>query len=184
MIRLARELTLPSFAAYLEFACLTGMRPSELDALTWDRIDFRREEIDVALQWSARSRTFTAPKYGPYTIALVRPAQQVLLRLPRQSSYVFTTLRGTHYTPSSRLHHWNRVRAAAGLGDVTLYMATRHYFGWYATNVLDLPPHVIAEQLGHRDGGHLVATLYGHMEQRRARQRIRAAFDGSIDLDP
>jgi hypothetical protein len=57
---------------------------------------------------------------------------------------VFTTLRATHYTPSSRCFHWNRVRCAAGLGSVPLYLATRHWFGWYALNVLDLPPHVIA----------------------------------------
>jgi hypothetical protein len=42
---------------------------------------------------------------------------------------VFTTLRGSHYRPSSRAHHWNRVRCAAGLGNVDLYTATRHYFG-------------------------------------------------------
>jgi hypothetical protein len=56
------------------------------------------------------------------------------------SQFVFTTIRGTHYTPSSRTHHWNRVRAAAGLGDTTLYMATRHHFGWYPLNVLGLDP--------------------------------------------
>ena len=33
MLRAARRLTPPSFAAYLEFACFTGARPSELDAL-------------------------------------------------------------------------------------------------------------------------------------------------------
>jgi hypothetical protein len=62
------------------------------------------------------------------------------------SPFVFTTLRGTHYTPTSRIHHWNRVRAAAGLGKTSLYLATRHYWGWYALNVLELEPHVIAEQ--------------------------------------
>jgi hypothetical protein len=29
------------------------------------------------------------------------------------SSFVFTTLRGNHYRPTSRIHHWNRVRAGA-----------------------------------------------------------------------
>ena len=40
-----------------------------------------------------------------------------LLALPRESEWVFTTLRGTHYTPSTRIHHWNRVRCAVGLGN-------------------------------------------------------------------
>ena len=61
-----------------------------------------------------------------------RPARERLLSLPRESEFVFTTLRSTHYRPTSRSYHWNRVRCAAGLGNVDLYTATRHYFGWYA----------------------------------------------------
>jgi hypothetical protein len=93
------------------------------------------------------------------------------------SAFVFTTLRGTHYTATSRMHHWNRVRAAAGLGGTTLYLATRHYWGWYALNVLELEPHVIAEQLGHRDRGKLVVQLYGHPDKASARRKIREAHD-------
>jgi hypothetical protein len=72
---------------------------------------------------------------------------------------VFTTLRGSHYRPSSRSHHWNRVRCAAGLGNVDLYTATRHYFGWYAWNVLELDARDIALHFGHQDGGELVRKL-------------------------
>jgi hypothetical protein len=42
--------------------------------------------------------------------------------------------------------------------------------------VLDLPPHVIALQLGHDDGGTLVRSLYGHPDAAIARERIREAF--------
>jgi hypothetical protein len=45
------------------------------------------------------------------------------------------------------------VRAAAGYGNVDLYTITRHFFGWYALNILGLPDHVIALHLGHGDGG-------------------------------
>jgi integrase len=106
--------------------------------------------------------------------------RDVLVRMKRdrsESPFVFTTLRATHYTATSRIHHWNRVRAAAGLGGTTLYLATRHYWGWYALNVLELEPHVIAEQLGHRDGGKLVVQLYGHPDKSRARRKIREAHD-------
>lgn len=180
MVQIAHELTPPSFAAYLEFACLTGGRPGELDALTWDRVRFEEGEVDLFEQFNSKIRKFTDPKYGPYTIALVAQARDVLLRLPRQegdSPFVFVTNRGTHYTTSSRTHHWNRVRCAAGLPDMTLYLATRHHFGWYALNVVELEPHIIAEQLGHKDGGKLVVELYGHPDKNRARRCIREAFD-------
>ena len=71
------------------------------------------------------------------------------------------TLRGSHFSPSARSYHWNRVRCSAGFGNVDLYLATRHYVGWYA-DALDLPPHVIALQFGHQDGGELVRSTYGH----------------------
>jgi len=57
-----------------------------------------------------------------------------------------------------------------------LYLATRHYFGYYALNVLDLEPSVIAVQLGHRDGGRLVEELYGHRDKHKSLAKIRDAF--------
>jgi hypothetical protein len=59
---------------------------------------------------------------------------------------------------------------------VDLYTATRHYFGWYALNVLELPPHVIAIHFGHQDGGELVRKNYGHPDAAISRQRVRDAF--------
>lgn len=189
MLEIARELTPPSFAAWLEIGCFTAARPGELDALRWTAIDFDAGEIHLREQWNAKTRNFTEPKYGPYTVALVEHARKTLLGMKRDaitadSPFVFPTLRGTHYTPSSRTHHWNRVRAAAGLGHTTLYMATRHYFGWYATNVLELPPDIVAQQLGHKDGGKLVAELYGHLEGKVARRRIREAFERHGQVRP
>lgn len=175
----ARQLTPPSFACWLETACFTGIRPSELDALQWPQIRLADGEIDVAVQWNVKTKTFTTPKYGPYTVALVGHARETLIAAKRDSDgpFVFTTIRGTHYTPSSRTHHWNRVRSGAGLGDVPLYLATRHYFGWYALNVLELDSAIIAEQLGHKDGGKLVEQLYGHPDRRRRLAKIRDAFE-------
>jgi len=184
MVEIAHDITPPSYAAYLEFACLTGARPSELDALTWDRVRFEDDEVDLFEQFNTKTRTFTDPKYGPYTIALVSRARDVLLQMPKQeiaSPLVFVTNRGTHYTISSRTHHWNRVRSAAGLANMSFYVATKHYFGWYALNVLELAPHVIAEQFGHKDGGKLVIETYGHPDQKLARQRIREAFDADAN---
>lgn len=174
----ARALTPPSFAAYLRFGCLTALRPSELDALWLDDIDLANGEIHVRRQWNARVRAYTDPKYGPYTAALVDDARRVLQHCPRDrdAPWAFLTLRGHHYTPSTRSHHWNRVRCAAHLGDVRLYDATRHYFAWYSLNVLGLAPHVIAEQLGHKDGGELIVRTYGHPDAAIARRRIRDAY--------
>jgi hypothetical protein len=76
------------------------------------------------------------------------------------------------------------VRAAAGLGHTTLYLATRHYFGWYATNVLELPADVVAQQLGDKDGRQLFARLYGHLKGKVARHRIREAYANTAQVRP
>src|SRR5512132_3184406 len=96
--------------------------------------------------------------------------------LPRESEFALTTLRGNHYRPSSRSHHWNRVRCAAGTRQRYLYTVTRHYFGWYAWNVLGLDARDIALHFGHQDGGELVRKLYGHPDAVLARERIREAY--------
>jgi integrase len=182
LIALGDELTPPPFAAYLDVAIHEGARPGELDALRWPELDFTpgAETISIDWQWNARSRKLTRPKHGVTRVITMTPrARARLLALPRESEWVFTTLRGTHYTPSSRSHHWNRVRCAAGLGNVDLYTATRHYFAWYAWNVLELDPADIGQHFGHQDGGELVRKLYGHFDQVRARKRIRLAFEAA-----
>ena len=113
----------------------------------------------------------------PEAVEYRRVAQTRLLRLPVESDYAFTTLRGSYYRPTTRVHHWNRVRCAAGLGNVDLYLATRQYFGWYAWNFLGLDPRDIALQFGRQDGGELVRTRYGHAEAVLARERVRRAYE-------
>jgi integrase len=185
MIAVAEQLAPPSFAAYLLTAVWSAARPGELDALRWTDLDFQAGEIRIERQWNVKTSTITTPKHGSSsTIAMTEPVKDHLLQLPRESEWTFTTIRGGHYTPSSRNHHWNRVRCAVGLGNLSLYLATRHYFGWYALNVLELPPHVIALQLGHADGGGLVRKLYGHPDAIIARDRIREAFRETAAVSP
>lgn len=185
MTALADELTPPSFAAYLLTAVWSAARPGELDALRWDDLDFRAGDIRIERQWNVKTRTVTVPKHDSRrTIAMTEPVHERLSTLPREGEWVFATVRDGHYTPSSRTHHWNRVRSAAGLGNTSLYLATRHYFGWYALNILELPPHVIALQLGHADGGRLVRELYGHPDAALARKRVREAFRRTATVAP
>jgi integrase len=176
IVRCAHELATPSFAAWLQVAAFTGLRPGELDALRCVNVDLDRSRIRVAEQFSAATRTFTLPKNGQVREApLTDPAREALMSLPVQGEFCFSPIRGEHWTASARAYHWKAVRAAAGW-EGSLYLATRHFAGWYMVNVLDLPSEDVAIALGHTDGGELVRRLYGHRDRDRALDRVTAAY--------
>jgi integrase len=172
----ARRLVSPSFAAWLQVAAFSGLRPGELDALRRARVDLARARIEVAEQFDAKTRTFTLPKNGKRREApLTPPARAAIVSLPEEGEFCFVSLRGEHWTPSSRAYHWKAVRAVAGWQG-SLYLATRHFAGWYMVNELELPSEDVAIALGHSDGGELVRKLYGHRDQERALDRVTAAY--------
>jgi integrase len=176
LIGCARELASPSFAAWLQVAAFTGMRPGELDALRWVNVDLPRARIRVVEQFGATARTFTSPKNGQAREApLTEPAREAILSLAVEGEYCFAPIRGSHWTASARAYHWKAVRAAARW-EGSLYLATRHFAGWYMVNMLDLPSEDVAIALGHTDGGELVRKLYGHRDRDRALDRVAAAY--------
>jgi integrase len=177
LIRCARELATPSFAAWLQVAAFSGLRPGELDALRCANVDLARSRIRVVEQFSAATRTFTLPKNGQVREApLTDPAREALLSLSVEGEFCFAPIRGEHWTASARAYHWKAVRAAAGW-EGSLYLATRHFAGCYMVNVLDLPSEDVAIALGHTDGGELVRRLYGHRDHDRALDRVAAAYE-------
>ena len=177
LIAAADELTPPTFAAYLFCACYSAMRPGELDALRWEDLDFTpgAETINGAPVERQGQEGHAAQVRATGKIAMVEPLRERLLDAAAREPVGVHHDPRPHYVPSTRNHHWT-ASAAVGLGNTSLYEATRHYFAWYLLNVLELPDHVVAAQLRHDDGGTLVRELYGHPDAAIARERIRAAF--------
>jgi integrase len=177
LIRCARELASPSFAAWLQVAAFTGLRPGELDALRRTNVDLDRSRLLVVEQFSAKTRTFTLPKNGLTREApLTDPAREAITALPVESEFCFAPIRGEHWTASARAYHWKAVKGAAGWAG-SLYLATRHFAGWYMVNILDVPSEDVAIALGHTDGGELVRRLYGHRDHERALDRVTVAYE-------
>jgi hypothetical protein len=111
-----------------------GHAAGELDALRWERVDFDRDRIIVAEQFNAATRKFDTPKNHQRREApLTAHARSALEGVARESEFCFVSLRGEHWTPSTRAYHWKAVRAAARW-DGSLYPATRQFAGWYMVN--------------------------------------------------
>lgn len=183
LIDAASRIASPSFAGWLQVAAFTGMRPSEVDALRWDAVDFENGRILVREQWS-RSGVMTLPKNGRRRRApLTPPARAALESAARESEFCFVNFQRHHWRASSRQPHWNRIRTEVGY-EGSLYLATRHFAGWYMINELHMTPEDVAVALGHTDGGYLIRNLYGHLDEDRALDRIVAAYERRSNVVP
>jgi integrase len=178
MIGAARQLRNPAFAAWLQTACFTGMRPGELDALKWDDVDFDAGWLRVHEQYNVKSKTFTTPKNGQARKVLLTDEARDALKSVKGNHpvYCFTNLRNKHWTPGARAYWWKAVCAKVGWTD-TLYLATRHFAGWLMYEVMQQDAEDVGHALGHtgRDVGKLVREVYGHRTADAAMERIREA---------
>jgi integrase len=153
----------PRMRALLTFAAFSGMRPGELFSLEWEDVDFDAKRIMV------RRRLYKGeldlPKSNAIReIALTPPARDAILGQPRTSSLVFTAKRGGRLSQSTLSGYWGQVLARAGL-DFDFYLATKHYAVHDLYVRRNLPPRVIAEQMGWTvEGVMKLLRVYGHGE--------------------
>jgi integrase len=166
-------------AALILFAAYTGVRPGELAALQWDDLNPVDREATISRTLDGQGGV-KVPKNGLERIIVLPPlALQALSMVARRtdSPYVFHTSRGRRLVKGSLHYLWRPVTAAwrAETGrDLDLH-ELRHAC---ATLLLErgLSSADVALQLGHTDGGRLVQTLYGHPDERLARDRVKMSF--------
>jgi integrase len=132
------------------------MRPGEIDAMRWDWLDLDANRIHVREQWNVKARTWSLPKNDKTrTILLTPQAREALMRAPKDGPFCFANLRGNHWTPSARNHHWDRVRTKMGWLErdsrVALYLATRDISpAGFSTTSSSYPRRMSRSSLGMR----------------------------------
>ena len=126
----------PTVAAYLQTLLLTGARPGEVLALTWDDVDF---------QW--RTLTFRDKVEGERTIPLTPYVARLLAALPRRNRWVFASDR-TDAPINRPSHAMERVCRLAGIPHVSLH-GLRRSFGTLS-EWIETPVGVVAQLQGHR----------------------------------
>lgn len=162
----------------------TGIRPGEAFGLRLADVNFDSGLVTVArsvdgktgvvdLTKNGEERTIVIPPPALDAIQASLPGRRVLWPgwepvplFPNQSGKV---LRQGSWGP-----RWRVVRAAAGFDGMDFY-ELRHFA---ATQLLEAGVSVedVAHQLGHSDGGRLVAKVYGHPDERFTLERISAAM--------
>lgn len=164
----------PTFRAMIIFAAYVGLRPGELFAL--QRADVLHDEVVIRRNLDGTGQ-LKLPKNGKERVVILPPpARDALLDVvPRvDTPWLFVTRSGRQFRKSSLLYYWNPVRAAFGRPGMDFY-ELRHFC---ATHLLELGvSHAdVAVQLGHRDGGALVMSTYGHPSEDSARERLKLAY--------
>jgi integrase len=136
------------------FACATGLRPQEWQALQWSDVDIEQRRLQIR-------RTVQAGKLAPLaktaaslrTVLLSKRAINALLRLPtplRPDQLVFPNPRGEIISLKWwRRHDWHPAVLAAELDDRPPYQM-RHTFACLAL-AQGATIHDVSRQLGHTD---------------------------------
>jgi integrase len=150
---------------FVEFLAYTGMRLEEASQVLWRDVDFNKGLILVT------GGKVGTKNHQQRSIPLFEPARAVLEKLKD----------GKEMAPTSRVFLVKSARSsmktasdAIGLpdGQGFTHHDMRHFF---CSNALEqnIPDHVIASWLGHKDGGILVRKTYGHLRQSHATEMAK-----------
>ena len=149
----------PVAHAFYATAVYTGMRQSEIAALTWADIDFDAPSIKVTK--STRGKTKSGHSR---TIPIHKGLRAILLALQDvgiSADIVFPNQRGTVHAPDSRLFRqvFRRVLVSAGLPEVIINGKTRSYIRFH-----DLR-HTFASHMMMNGGNiYVLKDLLGHSD--------------------
>lgn len=167
------------FSGAIAFAACTCIRPGELFALDWGRLDLERGRAEIAYQ-RRRDGNARPKRSSQRHVVVPTPAIEALEKMPRfDGDHVFGSITGLRLRAGSLLYAWDKVRNAVGRPGMDFY-ELRHYG---ATKLLELGVSAedVAIQMGHKDGGELVRTTYGHPSHPKALDRIQRAWVRGID---
>jgi integrase len=165
------------FRAILFFLAYVGCRPGELCCIRRADLDRQRSEMTIRFALDGQGGE-KAPKNGrPRVVTVPPPAIAALVDVPARvdSPYLFHSARGRRLSKATLSYYFRVVRQRWARRDKLDLYELRHAC---ATLLMErgLPPHVVANQLGHTDGGALVQRLYGHPSERGMREQVRLAF--------
>lgn len=146
-------------ADFIEFLALSGCRVSEASELTWDRVYFDGDYMLI------RGKSVQETKFKERKVPLFPPLCRLLENLRSKpeaepSGLVFSDYRVENYYPRKALDSAQKVIGVQKESRFSFH-GLRHFFATQCV-LRSIPFTVIAQWLGHSDGGELVARRYGN----------------------
>lgn len=183
------------FAAWVWWMAGTAMRTGESCDARWSLLN--GDIYNLQAQFNSHLGKVTEPKHGSIGEIYVPDFTLDALKMfPRRlgDDLMFRSRTGRQLREGTVLYAWGPVRdhfvaklpashhlrrrLALDPEDRFVPYELRHFGLAYLLNEMELPPHIVAEQARHSDGGVLVNQLYGHLDRKRALDRIRRAHGG------
>jgi integrase len=148
------------------FVGTVGLRFTEAVTLTDDRVDLDAGEIGIPrdLNKSRRAKPISLAR------AEVQLLREQLLARPAGSRVVFANQKGGRYSESGFRSIWRPALVAASLADFRF-----HWLRHTAISLMaraGMKPELIAQRVGHTDGGALIYRRYRHLYNREVQEAI------------
>lgn len=161
------------------FCGTAGLRFSEAITLTDDRVDLEAGAIFIPGRLNKSRR----PKPIPLARAEVQLLREQLLVRPRGTRLVFPTEAGRTYSKSGFRSVWLPALLASGLAheetkDGRTLVVADFRFHWLRHTAISLmaragmKAELIAERVGHNDGGALIYRRYRHLFPSEVREAV------------
>lgn len=177
-------------ARIVPFCGTTGLRFTEAVTLTDDRVDLAAGEIIIP-----RDLTKSRRRKGiPLAKVEAQMLREQMMARPAGSRLVFPTERGNVYSKSGFRSVWVPALLAAGLAHVeqgangkpaTVADFRFHWLRHTAISLMaqaGMKPELIAERVGHKDGGALIYQRYRHLFPSELRDAV-AMLDTLLDAE-
>ena len=154
------------WAPLFAFLTTTGLRISEVLGLTWNDVDWMRNEIRIskALVWASGEPHVLPPKTkaGRRSVALTESATRALQMIPRTTDNDecdFMTSFGTNPSPSHLRKYLHDLCDGAGVRRLHIH-GLRHVAAMLALEAVG-DPYLVQQRLGHADVG-ITLRIYGY----------------------
>jgi len=154
---------------------ILGLRDADLDLEAGSVSVFAQHQDGEHVATKTRSSRRTVD-IGPRAVRLLR--EQQMARGPVEGGYLFPSRAGRPFDPDNFMYRVFKPAAkAAGIPELTFH-DLRHS-GASLMIAAGCHVKVIAEQMGHSDGGGLVLKRYGHL-YKGARRQAAVAFEAHV----
>ena len=143
-------------ALFVRFLAYSGVRLDEARNVLWKHVDIEKNTLLIA------GGNEGTKNYKERTIPLFPALRELLERFPKSQRKAF--FRVFNICTAKEVLKTASKAIGKPKGEHFVHHDMRHFFCSNAIELL-IPDHVIANWLGHKDGGVLVKTTYGHLRK-------------------